>query len=104
MRLPAQHAYTRERQSIPNRTVDRDTTSACGHSLAQGSWCALVSLCSQGGAIAQHKHEAGEEALAGVSPARLTTRRLLMASVIIPHFLSILRFLRRPRLLTRLSH
>src|SRR5262249_61177859 len=43
------------------------------------------------------------ELLAGLSPAPRTTRGFLMAVVIIPHFLSILRWLGRPRLLTRLS-
>jgi len=40
------------------------------------------------------------ELLAGLSPAPLTTRGLLMAVVIIPHLLSIPRWLGKPRLLT----
>ena len=43
------------------------------------------------------------ELLASLSPAPPATRSFLMVPVIIPHFLSILRFLGRPRLLTRVS-
>jgi hypothetical protein len=51
----------------------------------------LLSTCRRGGrrlstaeAIRKRKHRAGEVALAGVSPAPLTTRSLLMVLVIIP--------------------
>jgi hypothetical protein len=52
----------------------------------------------------QAAHRAGERAfVTGHSPAPPATRGVLMASVIIPHFCSILRCLGRPRLLTRLA-
>src|SRR5262249_38619291 len=99
------------RLSLPSRTVDRDTASARGLSSAERETAfTFFEQLAARWAKALHQGEQSGSAytglvsklLAGLSPAPLTTRGVLMAFVIIPHFLSIPRWLGRPRLLTRI--